>query len=903
MRVPFGMWAALTLLSASPGSAANSGAAHQPSHWISVAPLPYARALRNPMKGFTGGGNDWRTLEMVYVEWNEIENDESDGIEKILHYMEDRWAAFPSSHIKVIPRVRLIRNHIGQTHWPDDMTTGDFTSEQFKARVVRLIERLGVLWDNDPRVAFVEVGIVGRWGEHHSPSPAVDVQAVISDAFARSFPNKLASVRHPWHQFEPGAFGVYWDSFAHEQQMWNHGNNLKHLMREDPDYWRRNYIGGEVAYDWGVRHNSGLSPHHGRTPNQSVGIPEHRDYVINTIRWLHATQLRWIANYDQSSAVNRAGAEEIQKALGYRFVLEETGFSTRAENDGSFSVELKVRNEGSAPFYYDWPLELALLDPHTLEPVWRAPFEDVDLRNWLPASGWTEPQWSTVSHWDSQNNRWGTWNDAVWPEGTPRGYATPAAPHLVRGDFQADLPDGEYILALAIPDPKGGNLPGIRFATANYLNGGRHPIGRIAFGEGTGGELPAGFAFDDPHADTSLHYVLPSAVLLPDFHFKLQGGRFSRTVTFDAGASAGIGTDIVSYAWDFDGNGTVDAHGKTPTHTYSTAGSFVARLTVTDSQGNTNTTTRRVTVPRRITFGNNFEPWPLPGRVEAENFDKGGPGTAYVDSTDWNAGDSDYRAGESVDIQTTGDSAGGGYNVGWTAVGEWLEYTVDVAESGFYRLEFRAASSNTLGSISVSVDEHPVGSVLNVPNTGGWQIYQTLGMEAVHLSAGPQILRITFPSGNVNFNWWQAVLITPDEALSSFNAWMASLENPPPDGLRDPLDAPGGSGITNLLAYALGGHPMTPGSVPMPVMAILPADSGAPDGRMALTYLRAQPDLRYTVEVSDTLTVDQWTAEGVAQGSGSAGEPVTATYPITGHTPQLFMRLRITLPNELPPND
>jgi hypothetical protein len=1094
------------ILTGFPVQSGNSG-------WISITPLPYGRALRNPLKGFTGGNNPWRTLEMVYVEWNEIENDETDGFEKIRQYMEDRWASFPDSNIKVIPRVRLIRNHIGETFWPADMTTGDVTSDQFLTRVVRLIERLGVLWDNDPRIAFVEVGIIGRWGEHHDPAPSIAAQEAISDAFIRSFPNTRSSVRHPWREFEPGAFGVYWDSFAHEQQMWTNGNQIKGLLREDPEFWRRNYIGGEVAYDWGARHNSGLSPHHGRSPNESVGIEMHRNYVINTIRWLHATQLRWISNYNQNSDDNREGAEELQKAMGYRFVLEEAGFSTRAEENGEFSVELHIRNEGSAPFYYDWPLSVTLLDPQTLEPVWKSTFGGVDLRDWLPGSNWTEPDWQQISHWDPKNNRTDTWNDATWDSGTP-GYASPPPVNHISGQFQADLPAGEYILAVSIPDPTGGNRPSVRFATANYLQGGRHPLGRIAFGEGQGGALPDTFSFSDPHTDDTLHYVLPAGTLLPDFQFEVSGSRFSRTVAFDAGASSAVNTEIVSYEWDFDNNGQIDATGPIVTHTYANAGSYAARLTVTDADGNTNTTTRRVRVPQRLTFGNQYEPWPLPGRVEAQHFDKGGQGVAYFDTTIGNAGNSTLRQGESVDIQTNQD-VDGIYNIGWIAPGEWLEYTVEVAQSGLYRLDFRVASWNNTGEISVSIDGHPVGGVLNVPNTGGWQAYQTRSLDAVHLTAGPQTVRLTFPNGNVNFNWWAAALTAPDDTLpfdaafptdgltgawlfdkpagdiafdssgfmrhgtlqnavrtdgyfgnglefgaagsrvtlpdfsvagteltlsawiywnggatadarifskaSSTNAadhilklgphtngrlrarlktngvtrelftpeqavtvgawhhvamrydgqaleihvdgelsasapvsgtvdagdtipaaignqpqgagdrrfhgvidhvllynralndeemkalagltnprrvfanWLRALPSAPSPEHRDPLDDPTGTGITNLLAFALGGDPMIPASVSRPSPVLLPSDSGP--GYLGLTYHPAQPTLLYAVEATDSLDEPDWTPLGVLHGAPAENGSVTARVPLSETTRNLFMRLRITLPD------
>jgi len=68
----------------------------------------------------------------------------------------------------------------------------------------------------------------------------------------------------------------------------------------------------------------------------------------------------------------------------------------------------------------------------------------------------------------------------------------------------------------------------------------------------------------------------------------------------------------------------------------------------------------------------------LPGTIEAEHFDEGGAGIAYVDTTAGNSGGS-LRATD-VDIQPTSD-AGAGYNVGWLKPGEWLVYSVDVTKA------------------------------------------------------------------------------------------------------------------------------------------------------------------------------------------------------------------------------
>ena len=53
--------------------------------------------------------------------------------------------------------------------------------------------------------------------------------------------------------------------------------------------------------------------------------------------------------------------------------------------------------------------------------------------------------------------------------------------------------------------------------------------------------------------------------------------------------------DSIRFAWDFDGNGTTESFDPNPTFTYTQAGRFQARLTVTDSSGKTSVDTVTIT--------------------------------------------------------------------------------------------------------------------------------------------------------------------------------------------------------------------------------------------------------------------------------------------------------------------
>jgi N-acetyl-anhydromuramyl-L-alanine amidase AmpD len=146
--------------------------------------------------------------------------------------------------------------------------------------------------------------------------------------------------------------------------------------------------------------------------------------------------------------------------------------------------------------------------------------------------------------------------------------------------------------------------------------------------------------------------------------------------------------------------------------------------------------------------------------IQAEDFDAGVEGFAYHDTDAANLGGK-YRS-TGVDIQSTTDT-GGGFNVGYTRAGEWLDYTTTIATAGAYTLDFRLASNGSGGRFHVEVDGIEVTGELPVLNTGGWQMWKTISKPNVNLSAGKHVLRLRMDAngstGSVgNFNW---IRLTP----------------------------------------------------------------------------------------------------------------------------------------------
>jgi hypothetical protein len=140
----------------------------------------------------------------------------------------------------------------------------------------------------------------------------------------------------------------------------------------------------------------------------------------------------------------------------------------------------------------------------------------------------------------------------------------------------------------------------------------------------------------------------------------------------------------------------------------------------------------------------------VPGTVQAANYDTGGQGAAY-NVTSVNGTANSYRS-DGVDLETCTDT-GCGYDLGWTATGQWFKYTVNVAAAGTYAVSFRVASPSGVTDalhLANSAGTSLSGAV-SVPDTGGWQDWGTV-TASVTLPAGPQTLTVDQDNGGWNLH-------------------------------------------------------------------------------------------------------------------------------------------------------
>jgi hypothetical protein len=176
-------------------------------------------------------------------------------------------------------------------------------------------------------------------------------------------------------------------------------------------------------------------------------------------------------------------------------------------------------------------------------------------------------------------------------------------------------------------------------------------------------------------------------------------------------------------------------------YTPATAGSLTITAKATSSSALTDTKTATVTVT---------EPLVLPAKVEAEN----------------------YSAMYGIQTQTTTDT-GGGLNVGYTEVGDWMDYLVTVPATGAYTIDFRIASGVTTGKIELRNSAGTALATVSQTVAGDWQGWSTQSVTA-NLTAGTQTLRIYYTGAGLNINW--------------FDVKTSSINNPPTVTLTAPAN-------------------------------------------------------------------------------------------------------------------
>ncbi|MCL2816255.1 MAG: carbohydrate-binding protein [Oscillospiraceae bacterium] len=204
--------------------------------------------------------------------------------------------------------------------------------------------------------------------------------------------------------------------------------------------------------------------------------------------------------------------------------------------------------------------------------------------------------------------------------------------------------------------------------------------------------------------------------------------------------------------------------------------------------------------------------------IEAPDFDSG----KYYES---NAGDGahDCRPEEEVQTQYCGADYSGRMDendkpldggrigcIGWTAAGEWVQYTITVKRDGIYRFDAWVASGvDPAGAVELYLngDGNLIGAAGSVNE--GWQAYSKVTAGSAEMTAGEHVLKALFPTGAINLQAVEVVrtgdiVIPTEEAPIAEESEADEAAGPAAEAAAVDEDNEGGAPLVIFVAIGAG---------------------------------------------------------------------------------------------------
>lgn len=231
---------------------------------------------------------------------------------------------------------------------------------------------------------------------------------------------------------------------------------------------------------------------------------------------------------------------------------------------------------------------------------------------------------------------------------------------------------------------------------------------------------------------------------LASFTASPSSGTAPLQVNVDASTSTDPDGSISSYAWDF-GDGT-QASGQTTSHTYTSVGTYTLRLTVTDDQGLSNSSSRTIRATPPANGPLCFEEKNGSVVIEAENFSSTTAGSGNASSNNWQKF-TDINASNSEGVRAVPN------NGTWTGLnlnGPRLDYKVRFQTAGTYRVYIR-----TQGPTNQDDSYHIGLNGSSVSTTNGYGMGWTGSWGWADFANEDEFVEVVVPStGEHTFNVW-----------------------------------------------------------------------------------------------------------------------------------------------------
>ncbi|GAB7039569.1 MULTISPECIES: carbohydrate-binding protein [Catenuloplanes] len=501
------------------------------AHALTAAPSP----LDNPLKGFarfyvpgedqnTGyprslswsyfglsevmtGANDcaaydWSVVDRALTEMASYGNQAA-----IRFYME--YPGGTGSHpANAIPR--CFDGHVAyrdNTRW--GTVSPDYDSPYLLDAVTAFVAAFGARYDGDPRIGFINLGLVGLWGEWHTwpfdadtadghpdlmPSDASGARIVA--AFDDAFDVTKLEIRYP--ESAGGAadgrdVGYHDDSFCYREGSPAAGVTLPRSMGGS------DYAQLQRALDRGVENKWISSSMGGEVRPEIQGSafdawPGGAGQVDDMRACIELEHTTWKINQgSQGYAASDPKVAAAVRLMGYDLTATHAYLPDDAA--GTATVGVTISNRGVAPFYYPWTVTLGLKNAaggvvKTWDTSW-------DLRTVMPLKVRAFPDWNAGADY--------------------LDYGHPQ--YFQHGIDLGGVPAGDYQLVMRVRNPLEAISPAakkLRFGNATQGGDGWLGLGDLGVGASTGGGgTPTPPAQTTPPAPTPPAQTPPSAPPAP----------------------------------------------------------------------------------------------------------------------------------------------------------------------------------------------------------------------------------------------------------------------------------------------------------------------------------------------------------------------------------------------------
>jgi hypothetical protein len=154
------------------------------------------------------------------------------------------------------------------------------------------------------------------------------------------------------------------------------------------------------------------------------------------------------------------------------------------------------------------------------------------------------------------------------------------------------------------------------------------------------------------------------------------------------------------------------------------------------------------------------------------------------------------------------NDVGGGQHIGYIDAGDFAAYYINVPTAGNYAIQMRIASNLDTASFALKDSTGNALETVAVPNTGGWQTFQTITL-LTPLVAGKEIIYLDFLGAGVNIDWIEVK--NDDGSFTEFEGTVGATPIPTPIPTPAPTPTPtpsqpdtsSGGGSVNLYMLAL----------------------------------------------------------------------------------------------------